>query len=240
MAASHVEEQGGEERNLHDGIEPGLSHEDGRVERDGAAVEGQDVGQGHQRQTASAKVLTQALGDGRAGICLVNGGQEMLGARRHPFLRGRVVAVEIEKDFPHGVVLPSQCHKLLCEFARVVQFAAAFALEEEEVDVAIVVGQGALFAVTQEAGYGAKHPDPESPSRRQAQADGGIDAEEPHVARKAVEHAAEACLLSRHAGQLAVARIVDVCPDEEQDAQHVEAEVFKVEQYARCCAKDDA
>ena len=74
----------------------------------------------------------------------------------------------------------------------------------------------------------------------QAQADGCVDGEEPCVAREAVEHTPHARLLSCHASELSVSRIIEVCPHQQQNANDGVHVVGKVEADTCRYAEDNA
>ncbi len=81
-----------------------------------------------------------------------------------PFLSSRVVAIEIEvylvKPF---LAVPGQRPHQGALLGIVVQFASRCSFEEIKVDVAVVVGHGALFGMAVETGEGGNQPNPYSP-----------------------------------------------------------------------------
>ena len=106
-------------------------------------------------------------------------------------------------------------------------------------NVAVVVGQLALFAVADEASERAEHPNPDAPLRHQSQTDGHVDGHKPDVASKSVEDASPAGLLSRHACQLSVGAVVEIRPDEQQNTDDGVSHVVEIEHHASCRTEED-
>ena len=115
-------------------------------------------------------------------------------------------------------------------------------------DVAVVVGELALLTMAHEAGEGGEQPNPDAPGcfgagdglGLQAEADGGIDGEEPHIAGETVEDAAPTGLLAGHAGELPVGTVVEIGPDEQGDADERVGEVGPIEADTCRGTEDDA
>ena len=74
----------------------------------------------------------------------------------------------------------------------------------------------------------------------QPEHDGQVDAEEPHVAGKAVEHAPYQRLLARHAGHLPVCRVAEVGQHQQHHAADVVRQVGIVEHPASTYSQEDA
>ena len=126
---------------------------------------------------------------------MLDEGIELLEFGRLPLLSPRVVAIEIEvylvKPF---LAVPGQRPHQGTLLGIVVQFASRCSFEKIKVDVAVVVGHGALFGMAVETGEGGHQPNPYPPwlpprSRfaSEAQAQEKINGEEPYVAGKAVQ-----------------------------------------------------
>ena len=224
-----------------------MANEDAQVEHDGTRIEGENVGVLHQGKAASAETLDQR---GREHLeTLIKCCLEGLEARGLLLLRVGVVAVEEEEDLPGGLLRPTERTKLLAQGLEVVEFTARLALEEIQVDIAVVVGELALLAVTNETRHGAEQPDEDAPIVvrqegdgvvHEASANGEIDAEEPDIASKTIEYAAPARLLARHTRQLAIGTIVEVGPDEQEYSADVHPQVFKIETDGRGNTQEDA
>jgi hypothetical protein len=104
---------------------------------------------------------------------------------------------------------------------EIVQFATGLSLQEVKVDVALVIGQCALLAMTNGSCKNGHYPDEDAPMIigsegyrlvHQAQADGHIDGEEPEVARKPIEHTSPLGFLTGETSQLAIGTVVMVGP----------------------------
>ena len=66
----------------------------------------------------------------------------------------------------------------------------------------------------------------------QAQCDGQVDAEEPHITRESVQYAAYQRLLAGHACQLSVGTVIPVGPYQQQHAYEVYLPTGEVEEVA--------
>ena len=113
---------------------------------------------------------------------------------------------------------------------EVIQLTACLSLQEEQVDVAVIIGQRTLLAMahrTREPGY---QPDINAPGLsgsfsqmerkrlvHQAQTDSGIDGDKPKITGKSVEHTSPAGFLAGHTCQLPVATIIMVGPHQEEN-----------------------
>lgn len=95
--------------------------------------------------------------------------------------------------------------------------------------LAIIVGQRTLWRVAQHASDKGQGPAPEAPSdvgsrnglAHEARGNAYIDAEEPHIAREAVQHAAQERLLAREARHLPVGGVAEVGQHEQGHTHQV-------------------
>ena len=128
-----------------------------------------------------------------------------------------------------------------------VQLRPFLAQKEQQVNLPVVVGKRCLRHMAKEAGNDAQHPYPYSPVHRQtgyllghqAQTNGTVDEEEPHVAGKAVEHTPDERLLSREARHLSVGGVAEVGKHQQQHATEVVPQVVEIEHHAGCCAEEN-
>ena len=246
MRVARVVAHGLEHDDLEGQVEPRHVDEQREEQHDDPCVECQDVGIFHQRQTGRAEALLERLGDA-IGVALAHQGIELLELGRLALLPARVVAIKIKVDFVEPfLAVPRQGAHQGALLGIGVQLASRFTLEEIQVDVAVIVGQGALLGMAVETRVGREKPHPDAPRaaprrgfRREAQAEEKIDGEEPHVAGKPVQYAADERLLSRHAGQLPVGAVVPVSPNEEKHSDEVHVQVIRPEKVTGQCAYDD-
>ena len=198
MYMAGVVTQGFEYDNLESKEEPRHIDEQRYEQHDDSRIKSQDVRVFHQRKARCPELLFQRLWQ-PVRIALLDEGIELLEFWGLPFLSSRVVAIEIEvylvKPF---LAVPGQRPHQGALLGIVVQFASRCSFEEIKVDVAVVVGHGALFGMAVETGEGGNQPNPYSPrlpprSRfaGEAQAQEKINGEESHVAGKAVQNASD-------------------------------------------------
>ena len=69
--------------------------------------------------------------------------------------------------------------------------------------------------------------------------EGCIDAEEPHIAREAVEHTSDECFLPREPGHLSVGGVAEVGEHQQHHTSKVMPQVGEDKHISRCYAKED-
>lgn len=121
-----------------------------------------------------------------------------------------------------------------------IEFAALFTFEEEEVNLSVVVGEGALRGVAEEARNEGDYPDADAPVSGGAgyelvghsESEADVDSEEPEVAGESVEHTSDHCFLVGDAGELSVGGVAEVGEHEKKDAEDIVREVREGERDA--------
>ena len=106
-------------------------------------------------------------------------------------------------------------------------------------NLAVVVGQTALNGMATKAGHDAESPDFPAPLRHQSERDGKVDADKPEVASRTIQNSAQGTLLVGKTCQLSVATVINICPDEQEDAQDVNSQIVEIEADARSYAEKD-
>ena len=246
----HIQIEPSEHCHLHRQIEPGEVDETGDVEGDGTGVECEDVRPFHQGETEAAELVAEALRHpiDRA-VALLERRPELLELRRLLLLTARVVDIGDEEKLVDDVALPRCLPVDLLLLDGVVELAARLALQKEEMDLAVVVGESALTGVERDArepGEGVEHErgDDAVALRRldaqplelqlvmEVEAEGQrmIDGEEPHVASGTVEDASQLRLLARHASQLTVGTVIEIRPCQQEYRDDVADESLRA-----CC-----
>ena len=220
VLTAHVDIEHHHHRDLKRRIQPGLSYQQGEVQDDGTRIEGQDIGILHQRQTALTEIGTQ-LSRNFPSETGIHSRLETLETGTLLFLGMGIVPIEIEEEFPGTVLFPGQGMKFVTELLEVVEFRTTFPFQKIEVDVTVIVGQLALFAMKDKASDSTEHPDPDSPVvfrqernglYHQTETNGRIDGKEPDITGESIQNTSPASLLPRHTRQLSVGTIVEVGP----------------------------
>lgn len=165
----------------------------------------------------------------------------MLAAGCHVLLAEGIADIEEEVELLKPVAgAPAEGLVALAEEMAAVELAAVGAELEEEVDVAVVIGEVGLTDVAPVAGVGTEDPSPDAPSGSEAYGKGYIDELKPDIAREAVEDAPDEGLLACHAGELAVGTVEPVGHDEESHGDDVAAKIGLDKKESRASAEDDA
>ena len=144
--------------------------------------------------------------------------------------------VVIEQAFPEST-LPRQGVVDGALAGIAVEFAPLAAFQEKKVNLSVVVARRALWQMEHQPRERCQHPNPDAPRpvaerhrlRHHTQADGQIDAEEPHVAREAVEHPSHDGFLPREPSHLAVGGVAEVGQHQQRHANEVVRQVGEIE-----------
>ena len=137
---------------------------------------------------------------------------QALHRRGHGFLVGGIVTIhEHGGTFPQ-VAFPWSLGQALVEHVNAVEFAAFLPFEEEEVELAVVVGHCSLLCVAHASNHGNGPDKPfvlheEGLIVVHSQAYCNVDGSKPEVAAQAVENASQTRVLLGHAGQLAIGAV---------------------------------
>ena len=217
-----------------------MPNEERDVEHNGAGVESEDVGVCHQRATLPAEVFAERGGQHAVRKVFLQLLVQFLETGSHVFLCFGVASIEEKKEFPNEILAPRKALEFFAKRVGVLKFTAFHAFEKKEMDVAIVVSQLALIAVETKADHGANHPDSDAPFQigernefgLKTPADGGINANEPNVTGKTVQHASEARLLPGHASQLPVSTVQKIGENEQPNAHAVQSKVGEMKKIA--------
>ena len=147
----HVNHHGVEHHNLEYEGEPRRLNDDRDEHCNDARVEREHVGVLHQGQTLLAEVVAELLRNGTAIVteARLEFTVQALQSRRERFLLTGVVAIEGQGELFHEILAPSELVVVLGNLLRTVEFAAFLAFEEEEVELAVVVGTRRLLGVAQ-------------------------------------------------------------------------------------------
>ena len=246
MGAAHIAVDAVEDGEFDEGIDEDEprnpnGNEEGDVEGDGAPVEGEDIRPLHEGQTAGAESFDE-FGREVTAVARVEGALEGLKFGCVALLTGGVVAIEVEKHFPSCVFLTRHFGVVGAQAFGVVEFAARGAFDEVEMHVAVVVGEATLHGVGVKSDIIEEGEDPKAPFRtlaparhdglrHEAEGDGHVDGDEPHIAGETVEDASPKRLLTGHAGELSVGRVVEIGPHEQADANEREVETAFAERH---------
>ena len=236
------------DHDLHEEIDPRAVEQAGGIDEDGARVEGQEVGHPHERAAPLEEgVLPGLRGQGGRAVGGAETVHEGLKLGRAALLAAAVVAVVVVEGAGPESATTGQPGEFLALVDATVELRPLATLEEEEVDLAVVVGEGTLGGVAQEARHGTGGQGTDAPTgfetgqglRPKAEDEGQIDSEKPHVARKSVEASADHGLLTRQARQLAVGGVAEVGQHQQHDAHEVVDRVRVVEHPSRGQAEED-
>ena len=167
MTVAHIVVEGGEDSDFKKRIEPGLVDEAGDEHHGGTGVVGQRIGHPHQGEALTAELFSQRSGDvGCIGIILPYLSKEPLELGRDFLLFAAPAQIEKVESVvpkmavgPYGERSPLPFWHIVDETllgGRAVQFAAFLAFQEEEVNLAVVVGQLALARMPIETGVGTE------------------------------------------------------------------------------------
>ena len=236
------------DHDLHEEIDPRAVEQAGGVDEDGARVEGQEVGHPHERAAPLEEgILPRLRGQGGRAVGGAETVHEGLKLGRAALLAAAVVAVVVVEGAGPKSATTGQPGELLALVEATVELRPLATLEEEEVNLAVVVGERTLGGVAQEARHGTGGQGTDAPTgfetgkglRPKAEDEGQIDSEKPHVARKSVEASADHGLLTRQARQLAVRGVAEVGQHQQHDAHEVVERVRVVEHPSRGQAEED-
>ena len=160
---------------------------------------------------------------------MTNGFLEFLKPRRLLLLRQRIVLVEELEELLQR--LPFPFHLLVDGHLLdgIIHLATLLALQEEEVYLAIVVGQTALAGMAEQTAHGSQSPYPEAPLRHQTDADADIDGDKPQVAGSTVEDASQRTFLIGESRQLSITTVVHIRPYEQQNAHDIDFQIVETE-----------
>ena len=252
MLAVHVDVNNLEYGDVEEEKHVGDVQQTAGVEHDCPAVERENIGVLHQRTAAVEKFLPDMRRT--LAACRV---KELLKLRGSTLLTTAIAGVVVIKNSAQ-IVVARKAPERFQLLRAVVELTALLAFQEEQVYLAIIIGQGALARVANNASQVGQGPHPEAPResgewrvesgenvdkrnllRHQAQTEGCIDAEEPHVAGKAVEHTAYKRFLVGEAGKLAVGRVAEVGEHQEDNTADVVGEVGVIEHQGGTHAQED-
>ena len=146
MTTTHVHKQAGHHHHLENEIQPRFSYQQTDVKGYRAGIECQDVGVLHQRQAQGTELIAQLLRN-VVTVTFLHPGIETLEVGSHLFLLAGIVAIEIQEGLPPEVAFPGQTMENLTLLLEVIQFTAGLSLQEEQVDVAVIIGQRTLLAM---------------------------------------------------------------------------------------------
>lgn len=153
MGVAHIEIQSCEHKDFHKQVEPWEIEQKSYVEGDGTGVECEDVCPFHQGEAEPSELIAKGLGYVlRVAIFLLQFLLEELELGRLLFLIACVVDIGEQEEFVDEVSLPWSFLVDLLLLNGVVEFAACFSFQEEEVYLPIVVGESALMGVADDSG----------------------------------------------------------------------------------------
>ena len=237
MTVERVEAQGLEYGYFEDEVNPGMSDEHREKEHADARVESQDVAERYQRQALLSKLLSRCI----AKRQILYQRTQQLELRRLTFLSAHVANVEEEVELLKPLLsVPAETLEASLQFDACIELAPLFTKRHPKVNIAIVIGNAALTRVAVEACPKDDEEYPDAPDGIEPDGYADVDADEPKLAAKAIEHSTDECRLSRHASQLSVGTVVPVRPDEHQHADEVVAKVVVCKEIGRSAADDDA
>ena len=173
-------------------------------------------------------------------------GKELLEIRRLLLLILAVVGIIIIERAPEEIVLGQSLIDSTLLLV-VVEFATILTQKEEKMNLTVIIGQCALRRVDDETSEGTEDKRPEAPLDistgdvliPQTVDDGEIDAEEPHVACKAIEHTSDKRLLSRDTRHLTIGRVAEVGQHQQHDTTDVRPEIGIMEHPTSSGTKKD-
>ena len=232
----HVETQQSHEHDFKDEVSPRDVRDAAGVEHDGSGVERQYVGELNQGQRLAPEPCPDGFRNIRhTAVSLQQQRVQQLETGSALLLVGGVVDVCLQERLPDEVPLPWGDVVCPLQLFGAVQLTPFLPLEEEEVNLAVVVGEGALPCMTLEARI--QHADKDD-SREEKAVEvtvrdaergelsrvvlihpgdkGEVDGDEPHLACRTVENPAELSLLARHPGELTVGTVKEVGAHEHQ------------------------
>ena len=146
MTTTHVHKQAGHHHHLKNEIQPRFSYQQADVKSYRAGIKCQDVGVFHQRQAQGTELIAQLLRN-IVTVTFLHKGIETLEVGSHLFLLAGIVAIEIQEGLPPEVAFPRQTMENLTLLLEVIQLTTCLSLQEEQVDVAVIIGQRALLAM---------------------------------------------------------------------------------------------
>ena len=237
VTMKRVEAQSLEHRYLKDEVNPGKTDEHREEEHSDSSVEGQYVAERHQWQT----LLTELLSNGIINREFLYQRTQQLELRRLSFLSAYVANIEEEVELLEPLFLvPPETLKASLQLDACIQLTPLFTQRHPKVDIAIIIGYSALTRVAIEACPKDDEEYPDAPDGIEPDGYADVDADEPKLATKAIEHSTDERRLSRHASKLPVGTIVPVSPNEHQHTDEVVAKVVESKEIGRRAANDDA
>ena len=151
----------------------------------------------------------------------------------------RIVLVEELEELLQRLLFP--LHLLVDSHLLdgIIHLAPLLALQEEEVYLAIVVGQAALAGVAEQTAHDSQSPYPEAPLWHQTDADADIDGDEPQVAGSTVEDTSQRTFLIGESRQLSITTVVHIRPYEQQNAHDIDFQIVETEADTRSHTQED-
>ena len=231
-----IETQGLEHSHLENEVDPRKSDEHGEEEDNDACVESQDVAKRHQRPTLLSELLTNGIIHRK----LLYQRTKQLKFRRLTFLSSHISYIKEEVELLEPLLfVPRKTLESPLLLDACIKLATLLSKRHPEVDVAIIIGNSALTRVAIEACPKNDEENPNAPCGIETNGDSDVDADEPQLATKAIEHSAHKCRLSSHASKLSVGTIVPIRPNEKQHADEVVTEVVESKEIGRSTTNND-
>ena len=231
-----IETQSLEHSHLEDKVYPRISDEHREEKDDDSCVEGQYVAERHQRKALLSELLSSCITKRQ----LLQEGTQQLELCRLSFLSTHIPYIKEEVELLEALpFVPPETLKAPLKFDACIQLTTLFPKRHPKVDITIVIGYSALTRVAIEACPKDDKEYPNAPNGIEPDGDSNVDADEPKLAAKAIEHAPDERLLSGHASQLSVGTIVPIRPNEHQHTDEVVAKVVESKEIGRSAADDD-